>query len=215
MKHLLLTCIICLSLTGCYTMLHPPVEELTSGYDLSDSILAIPDSISGNGVVIINQNQIIFDRYYQDPYYQRYGYYGVYDYWDPYYYNPYKYHHNNYWYNGRYRSGKAPGTVTPKQKTPRREDDYRRSEAPSDKLPQTDLSNNTQVYQTASTYRRLEPVQQAQSEPEITPKVQITDPDSNRRTLRSVSAPDNDNQPDSTDDKQDDKTPRRGNTRER
>jgi hypothetical protein len=88
MKQLLLIAGLCLIITGCYTALYPPLNETDYGYRAGDSVMTVPDSLDGRNITIINQNQIIFDRYYQDPFYERGGFFGGYGCWDPYFYNP-------------------------------------------------------------------------------------------------------------------------------
>ena len=123
---------VCLSFgfTGCYTMLYPPPSETQIGY-AAGGTLTIPDSLAGQGVTIINQNNMILDRYYEDPFYLRDGYYGGYGYWDPYYYNYRGYNDRHRWHNGRYHDPGTPARPeTPKPKKPRRQKDERRSEYP-------------------------------------------------------------------------------------
>jgi len=116
--------------TGCYTMLYPPPEAASYGYGANE-VLTIPDSLSGRGITIINQNQMILDRYYEDPFYRRDGFFGGYGCWDPYYYDHRGYNHDHRWHRGRYYDpGTPPGPVTPEPKKPRREKDQRRSENP-------------------------------------------------------------------------------------
>jgi hypothetical protein len=215
MKYLLLAVSLCLSITGCYTMVYPPPSELVAEYNAGDSVLIVPDSVAGNNITIINQNQIIFDRYYQDPFYQRNGYYGGSGYWDPYYYNPNRYHRVNYWKHGRYYSGSSGGTVTPKVKTPRRDKDYRRSEALPENSPEANELVGITGTASSPIYVRPLPVQPERNQ---NTAVQVTDRDDNRRALRTVSTPnasDKEKQPDSTKAQNDDKTQRRGNSRER
>jgi len=210
MKYLLLAVCLSFTVTGCYTMLHPPVNELVAEYSAGDSVLTVQDSVSGNNITIINQNQLIFDRYYQDPYYQRGGYWGATRYWDPYYYNPHRYHRVNYWHHGRYQSGSSSGTSTPKVKKPRRKKDYRESNVPPNNSPESTEYVNVQA--PAPTAISAKP------EPKKITVPQNTDRDDNQRTLRTVSAPsapDTEEQPDSTKDQNDGKTQRRGNSRER
>ena len=211
MRYLLLAVSLCIGVTGCYTMVYPPANDLVSGYGANGSVLTVPDSVSGNNITIINQNQIIFDRYYQDPYYQRGGFFGGSGCWDPYYYNPNRYHRVNYWHHGRYQSGNSSGTITPKPKTPRRKKDYRRSEVPPNNSPKSTEVINMQASALTAIYVKSKPVQPVQPEPNKITKAQVTDPDDNRWALRTVSAP---NASD-TGKQLDEKTPRRGNSRER
>jgi len=145
LRRILFVSLVSLTLSGCYTMMYPPPDEITYAESQSDSMLTVPDSVVSGGVTIYNQNQLIMDSYYQDPYYYRGGYGGRYQYWDPYYYNPFGYHRNRYWWGHRGSGGNyTPGRPTPQTPlTPRREKDYRRSDvtlppgAPAVAMPQT------------------------------------------------------------------------------
>ena len=137
MKVLPLAFIVCLATAGCYTMIYPPPEELVYEYDVDSTLINLPDSMSDADIIIYNQNQIIFDQYYMDPYYYRYGRYDRYGFWDPYYYNPYGYNRDNRWHHGRYYRYYSPGKAAPKQKKPRR------TENPREKPTDSDDGNST------------------------------------------------------------------------
>lgn len=132
MKSILAAGALSLALTGCYTILYPPLDYQLNAGAPDSSVLVIPDSLAGRGVIIVNQNQIIMGRYYEDLYYYREGWFGGFYGWDPYFYNPRGYYYRRYWRPGRGNGGDAPGPVTPPEKKERREKDYRRSEAPAD-----------------------------------------------------------------------------------
>jgi hypothetical protein len=199
-------------------MLYPPVNELTNGYGADGSVLTVPDSGSGTNITIVNQNQIIFDRYYQDPYYQRGGFFGGSGCWDPYYYNPGGYRQDHRWQRGEYHYGYTPGTDTPKPKTPRRKQNLR-SEAPADNPP-----NQTEVVsaQAPAATAQTESVKAAESQP-VKPdsaKKEAPKPADNKRSLRPVETPaptpsEPEKQPDPPKDKNEDKKPRREGNRDR
>jgi hypothetical protein len=212
MKYLLLTAAVCLSLTGCYTMLYPPMNYVAPGYAVT-----VPDSLAGRGVTIINQNQIIFDRYYQDPYYMRDGFFGGAGCWDPYYYNPYRYHHDYYWNRQWYPSDNSPGNTAPKPLTPRREKDVRRSDAQPEVTPRPTDTVAVQPSGSDSPAVRIEPAKPAPPEPKKAPEAQPAAPDDNKRTMRAVPAPNTpepEKQADTPKDQPNDK-PRRDSTRDR
>ncbi|MFH0765165.1 MAG: hypothetical protein V2A61_01960 [Calditrichota bacterium] len=228
MKYLLPVVCLSFSLAGCYTMIYPPPSDTLYGINRSDSVLTLPDSIAGRGVTIINQNQIIFDRYYQDPFYYRGGLYGGYGGWDPYYYNPYGYRHDQRWHRGWIYPGGTPGPVTPPPKKPRREKDYRGEEASPDDSPNPTGLANADNSSSLSSPPKSEPNRQdppvpvriAESPP-VKPdsaKSEASKPEERVRSVKSVKPPDppeNKTQPDTSQDKKEDKKPRRGNTRER
>jgi hypothetical protein len=199
MRYLLLAVSLCFGITGCYTMLYPPVNELISGYGADGSVLTVSDSASGTNITIVNQNQIIFDRYYQDPFYQRGGFYGGSGYWDSYYYNPGGYHQDYRWHHEENHQGYTPGTDAPKPKTPRREKDYRGSEAPADNPPdQTEVANVQALTQTAPPVRsesvppaQSEPLKTAESQPAkpVLVKEVAAKPADNERSLNAVRTP--------------------------
>ena len=208
MKSLLPAVSLCLSLSGCYTMIYPPLTE--SGYAQSGGgqVVTVPDSLAGKGVVIINQNQVIVDRYYQDPYYMRGGWFG--SYWDPYYYNPHGYYDSRRWHHGWYDY--SPGTSAPEPKKPRRNKDYRRSEASPADLPPPGAgvqapppaSGTPPVLAEATTTVQPQP-----SKPDAAP------PADSGRALKPVQASSPANPPDAASDKKSEAKPRRGDTRGR
>jgi len=228
MKYLLLAASLCFGITGCYTMLYPPANELINGYAPDGSVVTVPDSVSGTNITIVNQNQIIFDRYYQDPFYQRGGFYGGSGYWDPYYYNPGGYYQDRRWRHGGYHYEYPPETNTPKPKTPRREKDYRRSEVPADNPPYQINAINVQAPAPMIHPVRSEPAPPTQPESDKVAESQPAKPDSvkkeavksadNKRSLRSTqtpSSPETEEQPDAPKNQNEDKKPRREGTRAR
>ncbi len=147
MKVLSIAFILCFATAGCYTLIYPPPEEWIDESLSDTTVIAITDSSRDVNITIINENQLIFDRYYQDPYYYRYDRFGGYGYWDPYYYNPHGYYRDNRWRHGRYRSYSSSGKATPKQQKSRRTKDYRQissepSENPDEDSPADDRSES-------------------------------------------------------------------------
>ena len=126
MKLVPVTLILCFSISGCYTIIYPPPEVLVDEFDTDSTVIVIPDSLRDMNITIINENQLIFDRYYHDLIYYRYGWFGRYGYWDPYYYNPRYCYRDHRWRHGRYYPHDSSGRAAPKPKKPRREKDYRR-----------------------------------------------------------------------------------------
>lgn len=106
-------------------MLYPPpyYYQPTEG---QMSGIQIPDSMAAQGITIINNNQVIVDQYYRDPYNLR-GYYNSGYYWDPYYYNPRGYQQPYRYYPRRYYNrGGGSGVPQPPAKNQPRDTDPRR-----------------------------------------------------------------------------------------
>lgn len=177
MKKGLLIAFVALGMTGCYTMLYPPVEETYSPAAGDSAVVQLPDSVVSGGVTIYNQNQIILDDYYQDPYYYRQGYWGGYYYWDPYYYNPFGYYRDYRWWRRQYyHEGHSPSPVIPAPKTPRRETDYRNPVVPPPNLNPA-----------APTVGQIEPGKTESKPDSIQP--QNPKPEDEKRALRSTEKP--------------------------
>ncbi len=220
MKYFFLAVALSLSLTGCYTMLYPPPSEMAGVYRTEGAVVTIPDSLAGQGITIINQNQnqIIFDRYYQDPYYQRDGYRGGSAYWDPYYYDSRRNHRRYYWQHGRYYPDDSPRPTPPKQKTPRRDKDYRQSgELPSIPAQPTEPVN-VRALRPAVPIGQPTPVQPEATEPAHTSAAQVVNANDNDKALKvapEANPPEEKKKSESKNSSKESKSTRRGNTRER
>jgi len=218
MKSLLPAVSLCLGLAGCYTMIYPPLDETARVADTGGQVVTLPDSLAGKSVIIVNQNQVIVDRYYQDPYYQRGGLFGGSGYWDPYYYNPRGYYQDNRWRHGWYQPDYSPGSPSPQPKKSRRDKDYRSEVPPADSPNPTGTSGVTAaspvsspILADASPPVPTESGAAAKSQP-------ATQPGDSGRSLRSVQPPDSSNpqkQSAPAADQPDDNKSRRGNARER
>ena len=121
MMHIILLLLtVCLSLTGCYTMIDPPPEAYYDAYE--DTVYVEGDPVNGVSVTVINNNEIILDDYYNDMRYLRqYRWHDNY-YWDPYYYDYRYYNNRHHWHSGGYHRG---GAVARPKKL-RREEPLRR-----------------------------------------------------------------------------------------
>ncbi len=180
----ILLALVCFLTVGCYTIVYPPVEDPN---EIGSNTIITGDSsaVDGINITVINENQIIFDQYYQDPRYRRYNSWNNNYYYDPYYYDYYSYNHHPRWQSGRYYSSKE----TPKPKKSRRKEHYRRP-TPSDDVYSTPLpkedsppveSNNVSLEVKSS--QSSEPVEVSKTVPE---KIAEVDQPNNSKTQTAI-----------------------------
>ena len=213
MRTLLPAVSLCLGLTGCYTMILPPPSESSYGDTSGGQVVTIPDSLSGKGVIIVNQNQVILDRYYQDLFYQRSGLFGGSGCWDPYYYNPRGYYYDHRWHRGGHY---PPGPSSPQPKKSRRDEDYR-SESPPVNSPGPEGASAGMARAPAS-YAILADAPLPVQTPSVskdTVKEEVAPSGDNGRAPRSVQPSNPAEQTDPSDDQQNGNKSRRGIVRER
>jgi len=162
-------------------MLYPPPEYLVEENPENIVIQNSSDSTGGVNITIINENVLSNDRYYQDPRYLRYGWFGDYGYWDPYYYDPYSYYDHHRWHRGGYYPhDRSPGRSIPKPKKPRRTANYRRTPYSTDESMDANEPDNS----------KNEDVKEKPTSKQKHNSTQSTEP---KREVRKVK-PDNSNQ---------------------
>jgi len=147
--RIFISALCCMAISGCYTMIDPPIDQMIMELDSLDVLQMGPGNVEGDYIVnFYNDEYVSYDRYYQDPQHFRYNRWGHNFYWDPYYYDDRHYGRNWRWHRGHYTKGYYRGSSgggggnSPKVKKPRRQDNpHRRPPAPEyDKPSQGDYS---------------------------------------------------------------------------
>jgi hypothetical protein len=134
---LLISALLAMALSGCYTMIDPPFDQMVFELDSLDVLQMGPGNVEGDYIVnFYNDEYVSYDRYYQDPQHFRYNSWRNNFYWDPYYYDDRHYGRNWRWHHGHYTKGYSSGGGkgggrSPKVKKSRRNDNpHRRPPTP-------------------------------------------------------------------------------------